>query len=79
MLRDLLTLRQFPDLGLAYPHALRHLLEGPYQRKWFDTRNSARVWPRFLIELQPENYAPFGTRWLAAILTVRESPLSIWK
>lgn len=62
MLRDLLTLCQFPDLGLAYPHVLRRILKDPYQRKWFDMRNSARARPRLLNELQPENCAPFGTR-----------------
>ena len=30
--------------------------------KWFDTRKSVRVRPRFLNELPPENYAPFGTQ-----------------
>src|ERR1039457_1381462 len=37
-------------------------VEGPYQRKWFDTGKSVTVRHRFLNELQPQNCKPLGTR-----------------
>jgi hypothetical protein len=45
-----------------------------YQRKSFDTGKSAAVRPRFLSELQTENYAPFGIG-LVALFARRRIPL----
>jgi hypothetical protein len=55
-------------LSQTLPSRLLEHLEGPYQRKRFDTRESIRVRPRFFNELQHKNYAPFGTRLMGISL-----------